>query len=105
MQKEIDANGLDAPTMIFTLLSGWSVLPFYAPNFVNGTSISYFITIAFATIPVVVSGVFYICGAYARRNKVIRQQELADKAAEEAANTPKKINYGGLPGTKPKKRK
>ncbi len=105
LQKDIDVNGLNAPTMILTLVSGWSVLPFYAPNFVTGSSISYFITIAFAAVPVVVSGVFYILGAYARRNKVIRQQQLADKAAAEATNKPKKINYGGLPGTKPKKRK
>ncbi|MBQ7913244.1 MAG: hypothetical protein IJ308_05860 [Clostridia bacterium] len=105
MQSDIDANGLNAPTMILTLISGWSVLPFYASNFVDGTSISYFITIAFALVPVVISGVFYIIGAYARRNKVIRQQQIADQASKDLANKPKKINYGGLPGTKPKKRK
>lgn len=103
-QAKIDADGLNAPTMVFTLLSGWSVLPFFAMN-TAGTSISYFVTIAFAAIPVVVSGVFYIIGAYARRNKTIRQQQIADKASKEAANKEKKINYGGLPGTKPKKRK
>lgn len=105
MQAEIDENGLNAPTMIFTLLSGWSVLPFYAMNTVSGTSISYFVTIAFAAVPVVISGVFYIIGAYARRNKVIRQQQIADQAAKAAETKEKKINYGGLPGTKPKKRK
>jgi hypothetical protein len=46
----------------------------------------------------------YIAGAYSRRSKRLRQQRLEDKAVE-AANKPKKINYGGLPGTKPKKRK
>ncbi len=104
MQKEVDANGLNAPTMIFSLLSGWSILPFYAMN-TAGASVSYFVTIAFAAIPVVVSGVFYIIGAYARRNKTIRQQQIADQAAKAAASKEKKINYGGLPGTKPKKRK
>ena len=105
MQKDIDANGLNAPTMICTLLSGWSVLPFYASNFVDGTTISYFITIAFAVVPVIISGVFYIIGAYARRNKTIRQQQIADQQSKAEQNKPKKINYGGLPGTKPKQRK
>ena len=49
--------------------------------------------------------VMYILGAYGRRNKVIREQEIADKAAKAEAEKVKKINYGGLPGTKPKKRK
>ena len=104
MQTEVDTNGLNAPTMIMVLLSGWSVLPFYAMNSA-GASISYFVTIAFAALPVAVSGGFYIAGAYARRNKVIRQQQIADQAAKAAATKEKKINYGGLPGTKPKKRK
>jgi hypothetical protein len=104
MQADIDANGLNAPTMIFTLLSGWSVLPFFAMNSA-GASISYFITIAFAALPIAISGGFYIAGAYARRNKVIRQQQLADQAAKAEANKEKKINYGGLPGTKPKKKR
>ena len=79
-------------------------MPFYAMN-QTGTSVSYFITCVFAVVPVVVSGVFYIIGAYARRRKTIRQQEIADKAAQAAAQKEKKIIYGGLPGTKPKKRK
>ena len=103
-QAEVDADGLNAPTMIMVLISGWSVLPFFASN-ANGTAINYFITAAFAVAPIVVSGVFYIIGAYARRNKTIRQQEIADKAAQAATVKEKKINYGGLPGTKPKKRK
>jgi hypothetical protein len=56
-------------------------------------------------IPTIVCGLCYIWGAYARRNKTWRAQELKRKAEEELANKPKKINYGGLPGTKPKKRK
>jgi hypothetical protein len=49
----------------------------------------------------------YIAGAYARRNKAIRQQLLAEQAekAEEERRKNKKVNYGALPGTKPKKRK
>ena len=66
---------------------------------------SYYLSCLFALIPIGVHGGFYIAGAYAKRNKAIRQQILADKAAEVEANKPKKINYGGLPGTKPKKRK
>ena len=58
-----------------------------------------------ALLPILVSGGLYIAGAYGRRNKTIRQQEIAARAAAEEANKPKKINYGGLPGTKPKKKK
>ena len=86
------------------LLSGWSVLPFFYLN-ASGVAISYFVSCAFALIPVAATGGMYIAGAYGRRNKNVRQQELADRAARAEANKPKKINYGGLPGTKPKKRK
>jgi hypothetical protein len=44
-------------------------------------------------------------GAYRKRNKKIREQIIADRMAQEEAKREKKINYGGLPGTKPKKRK
>ena len=86
------------------LLSGWSVLPFFYLN-ASGYAISYFVICAFAIIPIAVTGGMYIAGAYGRRGKNVRQQELADRAAQAEANKPKKINYGGLPGTKPKKRK
>ena len=93
------------PGALFGLLfSGWSVLPLYCMN-QSGASISYFVSMLFALIPILVSGGFYIAGAYSRRNKAIRQQMLADKAAEAEANRVKKINYGGLPGTKPKKKR
>ncbi len=86
--------------------SGWTVIPFYCMN-QAGIVVSYYYSILFALIPLLVSGCVYIAGAYARRNKVIRQQYLADLAAkaEEEKKKNKKINYGGLPGTKPKKRK
>ena len=93
--------------MIFAfLLSGWSVLPFYCMN-QAGIAVSYYWSVLLALIPIVVTGGAYIAGAYARRNKAIRQQQLAELAAkaEEEKKKNKKINYGGLPGTKPKKRK
>lgn len=102
-QEKIDGT-MTISTFVCFILSGWSIMPFYAMN-QTGTSVSYFITCVFAVVPVVVSGVFYIIGAYARRRKTIRQQEIADKAAQAATQKEKKINYGGLPGTKPKKRK
>jgi cytochrome bd-type quinol oxidase subunit 2 len=88
------------------LFSGWSVLPFYCMN-QAGMAVSYYYSMLFAILPILVSGVVYIAGAYARRNKAIRQQELAEMAAkaEEEKKKNKKINYGGLPGTKPKKHK
>ena len=42
------------------------------------------------------------------QGKVLTQkkaQELADRASKAEAQREKKINYGGLPGTKPRKRK
>ena len=86
--------------------SGWSVLPFYCMN-QAGIAVSYYYSLFLAIIPILVTGCVYIAGAYARRNKAIRQQQLAELAAkaEEEKKKNKKINYGGLPGTKPKKRK
>jgi uncharacterized membrane protein len=107
-QKGIDTQNVSKFTavmvIVFLLLSGWSIIPFYYYNLAGG-SVSYFISIAFAVLPIIVTGVMYIVGAYGKRNKTIKAQELADRAAQAAANKPKKINYGGLPGTKPKKRK
>lgn len=107
-QGKIDAglNGgaLGVIVLVLFFLSGWSILPFYYMNGA-GIHVSYFVSCAFALIPIAVTGAFYILGAYARRNKAIRQQVLADKLEEERKNKPQKINYGGLPGTKPKKRK
>ena len=103
-QAAIDKQ-LTVTALIGFLLSGWSLMPFYAMNATANAGISYFLTCLLALIPIAVSGVSYIAGAYARRNKAIRAQELADKAAQAEAQKAKKINYGGLPGTKPKKRK
>lgn len=100
----LSGGALSAFVVIAFFLTGWSILPFYYMNAV-GIHVSYFISSLLGLLPIVVGGVFYIIGAYARRNKNIRQQELADKAAAREAAREKKINYGGLPGTKPKKRK
>ncbi len=98
------STGMGVLQMICLLLSGWSLLPFYYYN-LGGGSTSYFVSLVFAVIPVIITGVMYIVGAYGRRNKAIRAQEAADRAAAAQQSKPKKINYGGLPGTKPKKRK
>ena len=97
-------GGVAALVLIGFLLSGWSVIPLYLMN-ATGVAISYFISCIFALIPIAVSGAFYIGGAYGRRNKRLREQMIAAQAAESEANKVKKVNYGGLPGTKPKKRK
>ncbi|MBQ8342686.1 MAG: hypothetical protein IJY21_01125 [Clostridia bacterium] len=107
-QAQIDARlaqgKIGITELLGIMLSGWSVVPVYYANF-TGSDISYFVTIVFALLPIVVTAAFYIGGAYARRNKNLRRQMIADKAAADAANKAKKINYGGLPGTKPKKKK
>ena len=98
---------LDRSVSIFVLLffftAGWALFPFVFAN-LAGASVSYLFALFLAVIPLLVTGGMYIAGAYGRRGKSIRAQELADRAAA-AAQKPKKINYGGLPGTKPKKRK
>ena len=103
--KEVTlTTGLAAVSLIFYCLAGWVLLPILELN-IAGTAVSFFVGGAFALLPICVSGGFYIGGAYGRRNKTRRSQEIAARAAEEERNKPKKINYGGLPGTKPKKRK
>ncbi len=100
------SKGMSVLVLLSFFLSGWTVVPFFAMN-AAGISVSYFYSLLFAVIPVAVSGAMYIAGAYGRRNKNVRMQMLEDKAAQAEADRQKnkKINYGGLPGTKPKKRK
>ncbi|MDD6994618.1 MAG: hypothetical protein SPH68_03645 [Candidatus Borkfalkiaceae bacterium] len=86
--------------VIFTFLAGWATMPF---RYLNAPH--WGVSATLALIPVIVSGVFYIVGAYSRRASVAKKQALADRKSAEQAQKPKKINYGGLPGTKPKKKK
>ncbi|MBQ8684560.1 MAG: hypothetical protein IJ514_00095 [Clostridia bacterium] len=97
-------RGLAVSVIVCFLISGWSILPFYYAN-AGGASVSYFLSILLALLPIIVTGVMYIVGAYGRRAKAIKAQALADRAAKAEAQREKKINYGGLPGTKPRKRK
>ena len=99
----VDA-GLRVFVFVCMIVTGWSVLPFMFMN-VGGVYISYYLICLLGLLPVAVSGIFYIVGAYARRKKTVARQEAADREAAEQAAKPKKINYGGLPGTKPRKRK
>lgn len=98
------SKGMAVLMIVCFLLSGWSILPFYYLN-AGGAGVSYFVSCLFALIPIAVTGAMYIVGAYGRRNKTIKAQQLADRAAANEQKKEKKINYGGLPGTKPKKRK
>lgn len=98
------SRGLAFLSLVFYLFAGWVLLPLLELN-ATGTAVSFFVGCAVALLPILVSGGLYIAGAYGRRNKTIRQQEIAARAAAEEANKPKKINYGGLPGTKPRKKK
>lgn len=98
------SGGLGVLLLISFFICGWSVLPFWYSN-LGGLSVSYFYSALLGLVPIIVSGVFYIIGAYGRRNKAIREQEIADRAARAQEQKVKKINYGGLPGTKPQKRK
>lgn len=97
-------KGVAVLMIVFFLLSGWSILPFYYMNG-SGIYVNYFASCLFALVPIAVTGGMYIAGAYGKRRKVIREQELADRAAAAEVQREKKINYGGLPGTKPRKRK
>ncbi len=104
LETQTSSTGLAVLLIVGFLLSGWTLLPIYYMN-ASGFGVSYFVSCAFAIIPIAVSGTFYILGAYGRRNKAIKEQMLADRAAAAEAAREKKINYGGLPGTKPRKRK
>ena len=104
LHEETLSTGLTVLLLMGFLLSGWTLVPFYQLND-GGMALNYFATCAFAILPILISGIFYILGAYGKRNKTIKQQMIADRAAAEEAAKEKKINYGGLPGTKPKKRK
>lgn len=86
--------------LIFEFLAGWAVMPFQYLHASN-----YYLSILFALIPLVISGAFYIVGAYSRRASVAKKQALADRKSAEQTAKPKKINYGGLPGTKPNKKR
>jgi hypothetical protein len=100
------ASGTGALLVVSCLLSGWSILPFVFAN-LAGASVSYLWSCLFGILPILASGIMYIVGAYGKRAKNMKAQEEADRAAaaEAAKQKPKKINYGGLPGTKPNKKK
>ena len=75
--------------LAFVLLAGCAVVPItWLRNFVfTPGSLSYFWTIPTILVPIVVSSVFYILGAYANKRKRAEQEarEAAVKAAAEAA--------------------
>ena len=104
MQASKDFSALSVAIFLGFMLSGWSILPFFYMN-ASGIAVSYYYSCLFAVLPLITVGVMYIVGAYARRAKTLKriaEEEAAQKLKEERK---KKINYGGLPGTKPKKRK
>lgn len=104
IDSQTAGTGLSILFIACVLTSGWSVLPFYYMN-LGGASISYFVSLAFALLPIIVTGVCYVFGAYNKRAKELRKQAIADRARLEEEKKEKKINYGALPGTKPRKRK
>ena len=57
---------------------GWANLPFMFAN-AGGVFVSYYWILLIALLPVIVSGVFYIVGAYARRRKRLDEQEIEEK--------------------------
>lgn len=104
INAEVASAGISVLLFVGFLTSGWTLMPLYCLN-ASGVAISYFVSCAFAIVPILVSGAFYILGAYRKRNKALQKQRIAEQAAAAEAAKEKKINYGGLPGTKPKKRK
>ena len=100
----VASRGIGVLFLVSMLCSGWSLLPFIFVN-ATGAGVSYFYSCLFALLPIAVSGFLYIAGAYGKRGKTVKAQREADLAAAAEQNKPKKINYGGLPGTKPKKKK
>ena len=80
VNAETPSRFLGSMMFIAFLVTGCTFLPFYALN-EAGIYVSYFWGCACAIIPIAVSGVFYIIGAYSKRNKKIREQLIADKLA------------------------
>ncbi|MBE5744702.1 MAG: hypothetical protein E7355_01045 [Clostridiales bacterium] len=104
------STGFALLVIVSLFLSGLSLMPFFLSNATiiatyGSARISYYFGCLFALIPIVVVGVMYIVGAYAKRAKNLRKQAIAEASEAAQANREKKINYGALPGTKPKKRK
>lgn len=103
-QAEIDAGkttqGVAIFLLIFDFLAGWAIIPF---QYLKSSNL--YISILFVLVPIIISGAFYIVGAYSRRASIAKKQALADRKSAEQEAKPKKINYGGLPGTKPNKKK
>lgn len=104
INAETASTGISALLLIGFFISGWILMPLYYLN-ASGVAVSYFVACAFAIVPIAVSGAFYILGAYGKRNKALKKQRIAEQVAAAKEMREKKINYGGLPGTKPKKRK
>ena len=71
-QQAIDTSNMGGGLAIFVLISflisGWSLLPFYYVN-AGGGYASYYLGCLFALLPIIITGVMYIVGAYGRRNK------------------------------------
>ena len=86
------------------IFSGLTLLPTFYLNGA-GVAINYYVTIVAVIVPIIVTGFAYIGGAYGKRNKVLRAQDKPRAELEAKQNKQSKVNYGALPGTKPKKRK
>lgn len=99
-----DFSLLSMAVLVGFILSGWSILPFFYMN-ASGIAVSYYYSCLFAVVPFFVIAGMYIAGAYARRAKNLKRLAMQEAAARAKEEKKKKINYGGLPGTKPKKRK
>ena len=98
------SKGTSIAFFICVLIGGWVILPIYYLN-MSGLTVSFFVGLPFALLPCLFAGGMYIAGAYARRAKRLKAEEVERRVREEKENREKKINYGALPGTKPRKRK
>lgn len=98
------AEKIGTTVLLGFMLSGLTLLPTF---YLNGAEIyiNYYVTIVAILVPILVSGVAYIAGAYGKRNKVLRAQDKQRAELEAKQNKQAKVNYGALPGTKPKKHK
>lgn len=70
--------------LAFAMIAGWAILPvtWLKTNVPALAGLSFFTTIAFAVIPIVVSGVFYILGAEKERKKREEENERAARVEE-----------------------
>jgi len=86
----------DGAILALSVFAGWAIVPVgWIREFSGAATANYFLSLLFAIIPVVVSGAFYLIGAYVeRKRKDAENARMAavEQAREEAKNAPRPVH-------------